>query len=218
MWPRVRRISEERRTASEKSEVSEVSAARNKFPKLWPSSPEPFSKRWRNSLESRASSSLRATMQLRMSPGGSMFSSLRRRPLEPPSSLTVTTADRSRIARASGFRRISAGERTKRFSPLSRVERPVPPPMATTRTPRSSAAFSGERDSAVLVSIEDVPAGQLHRLFFAQLAFHGAEFGVGVGIEQFRKARILSQVLEIRVVPRLETQLSVQTQGLVQTP
>src|SRR5271167_2703671 len=78
MWPRVTRISDDRRTASEKSWVIEVSAARNRLPKLWPSRPEPFAKRWRKSWESRASSSLRATIQLRMSPGGSMLSSLRR--------------------------------------------------------------------------------------------------------------------------------------------
>src|SRR5580693_4697876 len=102
MWPRVTKISEDRRTASEKSWVIEVSAARNRLPKLCPSRPEPLSKRWRNSWESRASSSLRATMQLRISPGGSMLSSLRRRPLEPPSSLTVTTAQRSRMTGVPG--------------------------------------------------------------------------------------------------------------------
>ena len=49
MWPRVTRISEERRTASEKSWVIEVSAARNRLPKLWPSRPEPLSKRcWKS--------------------------------------------------------------------------------------------------------------------------------------------------------------------------
>ena len=42
-------------------------------------------------------------MQLRMSPGGSMLSSLRRRPLEPPSSLTVTTAQSSLISGWSGW-------------------------------------------------------------------------------------------------------------------
>ena len=113
MWPRVSRISEERRTASEKSEVIEVRAARNRLPKLCPSRPDPFSNRCRNSLESRASSSLSATMQLRMSPGGSMLSSLRRRPLDPPSSLTVTTAERSRITGESGGPQTASGlERT----------------------------------------------------------------------------------------------------------
>ena len=156
MWPRVTRISEERRTASEKSCVMSVSAARNRLPKLWPSRPEPFSKRCRKSWESKASSSLRATIQLRISPGGSMLSSLRRRPLEPPSSLTVTTAQRSRMmgepARATAN---SAGVRAKRLSPLRRVESPVPPPMATTRRPRSRVAFSRDKRSPILVSIRE---------------------------------------------------------------
>src|ERR1051326_5072955 len=113
MCPRVRRISEDKRTASEKSEVREVSAAKNKLPKLWPSNPEPFSKRWRKSFDSKASSSLRATMQLRMYPGGSMLSSLSRRPLDPPSSLTVTTAERSRMKGVDGgVVEVSVGGRT----------------------------------------------------------------------------------------------------------
>ena len=37
-------------------------------------------------------------MQLRRSPGGSMLKSLRSRPEEPPSSVTVTTAARSDIS------------------------------------------------------------------------------------------------------------------------
>ena len=65
---------------------------------------------------------------------------------------------------------ISAGEITKRLSPLSRVERPVPPPMATTRRPRSRAAFSNEGNTAVLVSIENVPESGYRRLFFAEIA------------------------------------------------
>ena len=46
---------------------------------------------------SRCSSSESATMQLRTSPGGSMFKSSRRRPEEPPSSVTVTIAARSQM-------------------------------------------------------------------------------------------------------------------------
>src|SRR5450755_1987910 len=132
MCPRVSRISDDRRTASLKSLVTEVNAARNRLPKLWPSRPDPFTKRCWNRRESRASSSERATMQLRISPGGSMLSSLRRRPLEPPSSLTVTTAHNSLISGWFGLP--SALARVTYFlSPLSRVDRPVPPPMATTR-------------------------------------------------------------------------------------
>ena len=72
-------------------------------------------------------------------------------------SLTVTTAQRSRIIGVSGrAQAISAGVRTERLRPLSSVERPVPPPMATTRRPRSRAAFSKDRSSEILLSIERV--------------------------------------------------------------
>src|SRR5580704_12827315 len=203
MCPRVSRISEDKRTASEKSDVMEVSAARNRLPKLWPSSPEPFSKRWRKSFESRASSSLRATMQLRMSPGGSMLSSLRRRPLEPPSSLTVTTAERSRMTGESkAALGISVGDRTKRFKPFSRVERPVPPPRATTRKPLSRAIFSVGRDSAVLVSIGGVLVG-LRGLVYAEFVV-GTGVRAGIRIEQLGETRVFGQVLEIGIVACLE--------------
>src|ERR1700674_2353044 len=150
-------------------------------------------------------------MQLRMSPGGSILSSLRRRPLEPPSSLTVTMALRSRMEGESGSAGISDGQRTKRLSPLSRVESPVPPPMATTRRPRSRAGLSGGRDSAMLVSM----CCGLGRLFFAEVVVRGA-LDAGVRIKQFGEARVLRQILEVGIVARLETQLSIQTQGLVQ--
>src|ERR1700756_1059971 len=209
MWPRVSRISDERRTASEKSEVRDVSAARKRLPKLCPSRPDPLSKRWRKSLESRASSSLRATMQFRMSPGGNMLSSLRSRPLEPPSSLTVTTADRSRMTGAP--RRgveISAGVATKRFRPFSSVESPVPPPMATTRKSRVRAVFSRIANPAGLVSIKDVLALGLDRFLFANRIV-GFQICAGIWIEQFRETRIFGQVLEVRIVSRLEAQLSI---------
>src|SRR5580700_11343339 len=48
----------------------------------------------------RASSLESATMQLRMSPGGSMRFSRRRRPELPPSSVTVTMAARSVMGRS----------------------------------------------------------------------------------------------------------------------
>src|SRR5215472_4640639 len=154
MWPRVRRISEDRRTASEKSEVNEVRAARKRLPKLWPSKPEPFSNLWRKSFDSKASSSLRATMQLRMSPGGNILNSFRSRPLDPPSSLTVTTAHRSRIEGEPALAGVdSAGEGTNFLSPLSRVDRPVPPPIATTRRPAVCAVLSCVEYSAALISI-----------------------------------------------------------------
>src|SRR5258707_14811870 len=74
-------------------------------------------------------------MQLRMSPGGRMRFSRRRRPELPPSSVTVTMAARSAIGRSalacSSVRRITCS-----FRPRRSVERPVPPPRATTRKPR----------------------------------------------------------------------------------
>src|SRR5882724_10461591 len=90
-------------------------------------------------------------MHSRMSPGGSILKSSRSRPDEPPSSVTVTTAESSRmthrnegLGRAGGLCasgaspiRISllrSGVTTYRFSPRSRVDNPVPPPMATTRS------------------------------------------------------------------------------------
>src|SRR5271156_5174035 len=90
-------------------------------------------------------------MQFRMSPGGSIFKSSRRRPDEPPSSVTVTTAESSRtMHRKDGLGRdgvawgpgalpiriprLRSGVTTYRFSPRSRVDNPVPPPMATTRS------------------------------------------------------------------------------------
>ena len=66
-----------------KSPVISSSAATKRLPKLWPSRPSPAVKRWRKSREIRCSSSERATMQLRRSPGGSMLKPRRSRPLEP---------------------------------------------------------------------------------------------------------------------------------------
>src|SRR5579872_311086 len=217
MWPRVRRISDDRRTASEKSEVKEVRAARNKLPKLWPSRPDPFSKRWRKSLESRASSSLNATMQLRMSPGGRMLNSLRRRPLEPPSSLTVTTAERSRMTEVSDpGQGSSLGPRTKRLSPLRRVESPVPPPIATTRIPPADAVSGVVAGSEVLVPIGKESSEQLDRFFLTHHA-HRSEFAAGIGIKQFSKAWILGEVLEVGIIAGLEAQLRIEAERFVQT-
>src|SRR5689334_12032297 len=77
-------------------------------------------------------------MQLRTSPGGSMLNSLRRRPLEPPSSVTVTTAQSSEMrAKSDPAESCESAALTAYFlRPLSSVERPVPPPIATTRNSR----------------------------------------------------------------------------------
>src|SRR5579864_862288 len=156
-------------------------------------------------------------MQLRMSPGGSMLNSLRRRPLDPPSSLTVTTAQRSRIASEPGCaERISSGVRTKRLSPLRSVESPVPPPMATTRRPRVRPVFSSGRSSTVLESIGRSLDARLGGLGFRAIHVGGAKFRAGIGVEQLGEARIFCQILEIGIVARLETELWIQTQSLVQ--
>src|ERR1700686_3468559 len=82
-------------------------------------------------------------MQLRTSPGGSMLNSLRNRPLEPPSSVTVTTAESSATRAESDLLSATSaspgccpGLTTYFLSPLRSVERPVPPPLATTRNSR----------------------------------------------------------------------------------
>src|SRR5215510_5690617 len=64
-------------------------------------------------------------MQLRMSPGGNICSSSRRRPELPPSSETVTIADKDSIESS------SLRAPTKLFNPASSEDKPVPPPIAT---------------------------------------------------------------------------------------
>src|SRR5437016_2412161 len=77
-------------------------------------------------------------MQLRMSPGGRMRFSRRKRPELPPSSVTVTMAARSAMGR-SAVARPSERRITCSLSPRSSVESPVPPPRATTRKPGERA-------------------------------------------------------------------------------
>ena len=72
------------------------------------------------------SASASAAMQLRMSPTGGTPSCSRSMPLEPPSSATVTTAVMLLLTS---------------LSPRSKVDWPVPPPMATMRGPRASERF-----------------------------------------------------------------------------
>src|SRR5258707_359009 len=74
-------------------------------------------------------------MQLRISPGGRMRFSRRRRPELPPSSVTVTMAVRS-LTGLWGFAASSRRRVTYFLSPRRRVDRPVPPPSATTLRPR----------------------------------------------------------------------------------
>lgn len=62
-----------------------------------------------------------------------MLNPLRKRPEEPPSSVTVTNAARSLIQQGSQSTDTCPGTATCRRKPRSSVESPVPPPIATTR-------------------------------------------------------------------------------------
>src|SRR6266849_923461 len=74
-------------------------------------------------------------MQLLMSPVGRMRFSRRKRPELPPSSVTVTMAARSAMGR-SMLACSPVWRMTSSLRPRRSVERPVPPPRATTRKPR----------------------------------------------------------------------------------
>ena len=94
--PRTASTREVSRIASSIFPVTLAIATRKRLPKEWPAIPSPASspKRYWNSSVTSGSASESAAMQLRMSPGGIMSISRRSRPLEPPSSATVTTAVR----------------------------------------------------------------------------------------------------------------------------
>ena len=96
----------------------------SRLPIEWPLS-EPLSpaKRCWNRSVIDFSASARATRQLRISPGGIIALSRISRPLEPPSSVTVTTAVMFEVWA---------------FRPRRSVESPVPPPIATMRGPCAS--------------------------------------------------------------------------------
>ena len=137
--PRTARIRLTWRTPSSKSPPSiAVIAAIRRLPTAWPASPDgsapgsagtpssvPGKRYWRTSFMS-GSASASAAMQLRMSPTGGMPSYSRSTPDEPPSSATVTMAVRLLVCS---------------LRPRSRVDRPVPPPMATIRGPRARNRF-----------------------------------------------------------------------------
>src|ERR1035437_6007251 len=103
MRPAILRTSEEAFTASGKSPRIWVRAMRKRLPKLWPLSPRPDRKRYWKRRDSSAESSLRATMQLRMSPGGGTANSRRRRPeLAPPAGTGARREHVELAAQASG--------------------------------------------------------------------------------------------------------------------
>ena len=149
-----------------------------------------------------------------MSPGGSIFRSSRRRPDEPPSSVTVTTADNSRTTHRSDgpggggacgpgalpirIPRLRSGVATYRFSPRSRVDNPVPPPMATTRSSFSFVSVKFGND------MPGVPFPSLKRKLLQPGFQRSAKKEVlDLRIKQLRKARIVRHVLKVRVRTRL---------------
>ena len=139
-------------------------------------------------------------MQLRRSPGGSMLKSLRSRPEEPPSSVTVTTAARSAMALVAAGR--SPGAETCRRSPRSSVDRPVPPPMATTRKRTRQTA-------SVACSV----LRRLRRFDRLQESLSSKQALRNLRIQQLGKARIVRHVLEVVVDARLQPVLGVQFDG-----
>jgi hypothetical protein len=80
--------------------------------------------------------------------------------------------------------------------------------MATTRKSAVRAAFSRIADPTVLVSIRDVLALGLDWFLFAN-GIVRFQVCTGIRIEQLSETRILGQILEVRIVSRLESQLSI---------
>ena len=123
MVPRTARTRPDSRSACSKSPVISAIAMMKRLPKEWPpSEPSPVKRCWKSWVIS-GSVSARAVRHWRKSPGGSTRYSARRRPLEPPSSATVTMATMLPVY----F-----------LIPRSSVLSPVPPPSATTRGPLAS--------------------------------------------------------------------------------
>src|ERR1035438_5755244 len=194
-----------------KSPVISVSAATKRLPKLCPFSASPPRKRWAKSRASRSSSSLRATMQLRRSPGGSMLKPLRRRPEEPPSSVTETTAARSAITPCAVEGWLEAV--TCRRSPRSSVERPVPPPIATTRR-------AGDAEESPLRPSFPENESRLGVIDWSMFVIHSPpgckaeKASRNLRVQQLGKARIVHHALEVVVGARLEPVLGIQFDGL----
>src|ERR1700741_1591637 len=137
-------------------------------------------------------------MQFRISPGGSIFMSSRSRPDDPPSSVTVTTAESSRTThRKEGpgcdadapplaalpirIPRLRSGVGTYRLNPRSSVDSPVPPPIATTRSSFSLDSVEFGND------MHPVSYPSLNEACFSL----DAREGLNLGIEQFGKPRIV---------------------------
>src|SRR5688572_16590832 len=190
MCPLLAITSDESLIASVKSPVISVSAARNRLPKLCPpSSPSPR-KRWRNRREIKFASSESAIMQLRMSPGGSICNSSRNRPELPPSSETVTMAERLSIHMSCSVLP------TNCFSPASSVERPVPPPIVTSFCKLSSPANT-DQSQFILPCWFEKPLGRITE-------------------DQTIEVRIISQGVKIVIVLGAHTKVGLNRQRALQ--
>src|SRR6185437_14844450 len=148
-------------------------------------------------------------MQLRRSPGGSMLKFLRSRPLDPPSSVTVTTAARSLMqVGASPGMPVPSAEGAYRLRPRNSVDSPVPPPMATTLSPLRSM----ERDVGGF-AITERSIGQCIGM---RAGTASRERSGGFGIEKFGEARIVRHVVEVRVAAGLDAVLRIHFDGLME--
>jgi len=130
-----------------------------------------------------------------------MLNPLRRRPDEPPSSVTVTTAARSEMRAGSkaGWPAVA----TWRRNPRSSVESPVPPPMATTRIGRTR------------FKISRTPVGTCGDVKFDCGVPAEVTRNLGnLGIEQLGEARIVRHVLKIVVGAGLKPVPGIQLDGL----
>src|SRR5580704_15158747 len=208
MRPRIASTRDETRTASGKSPVTLVSAVKNKFPKLCPAKPPPSGKRYWKSLPRRCSSLESATMQLRISPGGSTRYSRRNRPELPPSSVTVTIAAKSEMGRRTDGRCTNSFLRAETYSfrPRRTVERPVPPPKATTRIerPRFCGAF-----------FMQISCGNLGRKL-QSMPRRSAGRTVAFRIEQLGETRVFLQKGEVLIVASVITIFGTQLDGYFQ--
>src|SRR5574344_127137 len=118
--PLIDRTLEEAFTADTISPVIAHNAVKNKFPKLCPSRPSPLLNLYLKSLVTKSSSSAKAVIQCLISPGGKIPKDSLSLPELPPSSPTVTIAVRLFVI----F-----------LTPLKSIDKPVPPPIATTLGP-----------------------------------------------------------------------------------
>ncbi len=139
-----------------------------------------------------------------------MLSSLRRRPLEPPSSLTVTTAQSSAMSRlVRGLR--FAGSRNVSLQALEQGREPG----SAADGHHSQAWFAEDFSRGPSGCSDGADHGEATR-FSSESSELGSTVGAGIGIKQFGEARIFRQMLEVGIVAGLETQRGIDADGLVQ--